>query len=613
MKKKFFAVATTAFAFAFALSAGAVGASEIYTPASGYLKVGSGMGAKAYQMTNVMAAQNALNACTGSSLAVDGKFGPLTTGVFKAFQASKGIAVDGVIGPVTAAQLAACSGSTTTTPSTGTSTTLSGGAGDATITSTSTDVEDSLKEGESDVKVLGFQVEADGSDINVSNVKVTISNSDYANSSEKLTNYVDTVSVFMEDDEVGSDDASDFTRESDTPDTYTKTIALSNAVVKEDKKVKFYVAFTAADNIDSDDLTASLDIEIDTIRYNDATGAILSDSVSSSVDVTGVSFDDESTDDDLSIKSSTANPLATTLMVEEDDSSEDMLVGVFKLDVDEDSSDISLNEIPVVLTFNDPANTASADDASAVVDEVTIKINGTEYSSDNEETTTNYENGDGYATYYFDIDGEETIDAGDDAEVKIYVKFNDQQGNYDVGTTVVASVVGSTIDAEGADDLSASGSFTGKTHTLSVNAPTVSLVGTPSFAVSQQIDGVASGEEDVFLAKFTFNITAGDEDIYLSDDESDIAYTQLGSGNVDAVVLDAEDSSLDDNVSNAYLITAGSTEKFTLSFFVRGNNGSDKIEIDSFAYGFADGTAADDETLSSGLTNFSTATTYLAK
>lgn len=608
--KKFMisSVAVFAFAFTFTGSASAVSATEIYTPASGFLKYGSGMGAKVSQMANVMAAQKALNICTGSSLTVDGKFGNNTTTVFKTFQTSKGIKADGIIGVDTAGELAKCSGNATTTPSTG-STTLNGGAGDATITSTSTDVESSVKEDESDVKVLGFQVEADGSDINVSNVKVVFQNDGYAVSSEKMSNYIDSVSIMMGSTEVGSADASDFTRDSDTPDTFTKTIALKNAVVKEDKKVKFYVAVSAISNIDSDDLDANWKVSLDTVRYNDATGAILSDTPSS-IDE-NFSFDDANADDNLSIKSSTANPVASTIMVKEDNTSESALIGAFKLDVDEDSSDIKINQIPVVLTINDSADTASSDDNTAIIDEVTIKFNGTTYSSD--EDTESITNGDGTATYYFNIDGDETIDAGDDAEIKIYAKFNDQDTNYGVGTTVVASVTGSAIDAEGSDELSATGTFTGKTHTLSVNAPTVSLVGSPTFALSQAIDGVAAGEEDVFLAKFVFNVTAGDENIYVSSDETDISYTQLGTGSVDSVVLDPEDNTLDDNVTGAYLVTSGSTEKFTLSFYVRGNNASDKITIDSFAYGFSDGAAADDETLDSGLSNFKTSTVYLAK
>jgi peptidoglycan hydrolase-like protein with peptidoglycan-binding domain len=479
MKSKIFAVAASAFAFAFAFSAAAATA----MPMGGVtIKAGS---PSAY----VMALQTNLNVCAmaNPALVADGKYGPKTTAAVAAFQvANGGLTVDGQAGPLTQAALVAKCAGTTTTPSTGGSTTLSGGAGDATITSTSTDVETSVKEGESDVNVLGFQVEADGSDINVSNVKLVLSNNDYANSSEKLTDYVDTVSVFMGDKEVGSADASDFSKDSGSPDTYTKTISLSNAVVKEGKKVKFYVAFTAIDNIDSDDLTAGWDIDLDTVRYNDATGAILSDSPSAP-DVTDVDFEDASTDDDLSIKSSSANPVASNITVEADNSTNDVLVGAFKFDVDDNSSDVTLNEFPVVITIDDADNTGT--DPSAVIDTVTVKIDGTSYEA--ELDSDNLSGGDGDATYLVDLSDEDvTIDAGDQAEVKIYVAFNDQDGNYGNGTTIAASVDGSDVDAEGADDLSASGSFTGKTHTLSADVRYAE-----GLSVSVPGEGIVVGDE----------------------------------------------------------------------------------------------------------------------
>jgi len=611
MKSKIFAVATFAFAAAFAFTAAAA---TTALPMGGVtVKAGS-------NPTYVMGLQSNLNNCAMANpvLVADGKYGPKTTAAVAAFQvANGGLTVDGQAGPLTQAALVAkCAGSTT--PTTPGSTTLSGGAGDATITSTSTDVESSVKEDESDVNVLGFQVEADGSDINVSNVKVIFQNDGYATSSEKLTNYVDSVSVFMGSTEVGSADASDFSRDSDTPDTFTKTIALSNAVVKDNKKVKFYVAVSAVSTIDSDDITnGDWNVLLDTVRYNDATGAILSDSSALDENFT---FDDQSTDDDLSIKSSSANPLAATLMVEEDSTSDNYLVGAFKLDVDDQSSDITLNEIPVVLTINDSANTASSDDNTAIIDEVTIKVGGTEYSSDSDSEAIT--NGDGTATYIFNIDGEETIDAGEDAEVKIYVKFNDQDTNYGTGTTVVASVTGANIDAEGSDELASTGSFTGKTHTLSVNAPTFSLV-SKSLALYQAIDGVGAGEEDVFLAKFVFNVTAGDEDVYLSQGvEGDanytdyVSFTQTGSGTIDSQILEADDESIDDGLTSSFLISSGDTEKFTLSFFVRGDDAAEKFTIDGFSYGTADDAAtayvyASDVT--SGLSTFSTNTVFLAK
>jgi peptidoglycan hydrolase-like protein with peptidoglycan-binding domain len=567
--------------------------------------------------------------CLQTKLAVTpmtGYFGSITKGKVVAFQAAHSLTADGVVGPLTKAALGLVTTPGTTTTGT---TTLSGGAGDIDITTSSSGIESSVKEGDENVKVLAFKAEGDGSDIAVTSMKIALQNDGYNagdGSSEKLTNYIDEVTIWQGSTKIGSVDASDFTRDSDSPDVYSKTVAISNATVKENVKSTFYVAVTANSSIDSEDMDdASWNVDVQTLRYVDATGAIMSSDLTGDHDQ-NFSFDDITTDDDISIKSSTSNPIATNISVEANKNSDSVLVGAFKLDVGEDSSDISVLEIPVELTVDDASNTASSDDAEDIIDTVTVKIDGEEYEADlDSETITD---GDGAAIYLVTLDnGDLTIEADEQAEVKVYVTFNDQSGNYGSGTTVYAKVTGSDIDAEGSDDdITVTGTFTGKTHTLVANTvPVFSLV-SKSLSLYQAIDGVAAGEEDIFLAKFVFNVTAGDADVYLTKGvEGDanytaaadtIQYTQLGGGSVDSAVIEAEDETLDDGLTSSFLISEGNTEKFTLSFFVRGNDEAEKFTINSFAYGTADDTSVTydyNSVVNSGLSSFTTNSVYLAK
>jgi hypothetical protein len=499
---------------------------------------------------------------------------------------------------------------------------LTGGAGTLDFTASTANTESTVKEGATE-KVLAFKAEADGSDIEVTNVKVVMKNNDWAVSSERLTDYVDSVSVWMGDEKVGEADASDFSKDTGSPDLYTKTIALSNAVIRDGVKATFYVALTAKDSIDTTDMaTADWNVEADTVRYTDSTGIVLSEALGDNVTLTN-GFEDASVDDDISIKSSSSNPVASTLQVEANQTSDQFLVGAFKLDVDDQSDDVSVTSMTVTLAIDDSANTAASDDAADIIDEVVLKIDGTDYSADlDSETVTD---GDGNGLYLVEFDaGELDINAGDAVDVKVYAKFNDQDTNYGVGTTVAASIAGTAIDAEtSADDVTVTGSFTGKTHTLTVNAPTFTVVGTPSIALYQAIDGVAAGEEDVFLAKFVFNVTAADDDVYLSKGvEGDanytdyVSFTRTGAGAIDSQLIEAEDSTLDDGLTSSFLIPAGSTEKFTVSFFVRGNNTAEKFTLDGFSYGSADDTAAAyvyGSDVTSGLSAFTTNSVYLAK
>ncbi len=526
-----------------------------------------------------------------------GYYGSLTAAAYAKYQAAQ------VATPVV------------TTPSTSGS--LKGGAGDVIVSDTSTNVEDTMKEGEEDVNVLGFKVEADGSDIELTSAKVTLYNDGTA-SSERLSDYVDEVKVFKGSTEVGSVDASDFSRDSGSPDTYSKTISLDDAVVAEDDDAKFYVAVTAAGNIDSDDMdSAEWVVELNTLRFTDATGAILSaDTDNGLVDgvaSTSFTFEDESEDDKITLKTSSTDPDATTFEVSEDDKSDEYLVGAFKLDVDDDSSDITLNDILLTADLGgyDSATTTSIED---VIDTLTVKVGSDEFEADVEDSTLD---GSGLATYKVDFeDGEMVIEAGDVVEVKIYAVFNetDEGANYKEGTTLKVSVDKADIDAEGEDDVVLSGTdYDSETHTLKVDAVTTKLT-----SASWSTSLISDTENDVYTAKFVFTVTAPeDQNIYLPLDTfnfsstSGIAFTKTGNGTTTDITL----SSNADETDEGYLVEADTTETFTFTVDVEGDGTSHKIVITSIAYETeddADDSATTfDSAITTGLDDFKTTTKTL--
>jgi hypothetical protein len=602
MKSKIFAVATFAFAAAFAFTAAAATA----MPMGGTTIQGGSN--PAY----VMALQTNLNVCAmaNPALVADGKFGPKTTAAVSAFQvANGGLTVDGKAGPKTQAALVAkCAGSSTSSNNndnnnSSSTTTLSGGAGDATITHSTTAVVNTVYEGDSNAKVAAFKAKADGSDLAVTALKVTLTKSS-GSGSTRLDRYLSGVSVWMGSKKVGSADVSDFTK---SGSDYSKTISLSNAVIKQDATQTFWISVDAIDSINTAELASTLDLDVNTVRFNDATGAILSGDLSD-LSTENFAFGGASANDTVSITASTSNPQAANLMVKTGSTSDSYLVSAFKLKTGTDAKDVQINEMPVAIHIANGGNNLDA--ADGLIDSVTLKINGDTYESDSD--TGSVSNGNGTQTYNFVFDNGAVVLAGDSStDVKVYVKFAEQKSgntdNYASGTTLYT--VSSVSDAESVsngDVVSVSGSSTSKTHSVSVSAPTFSIVGTPTLTSYFASDTAT----DVYLAKFVFNVTAGDDDIYLSSNTGDINYTQLGNGAINSVTLDSEDNTLQDN-SGDFLITSGSTEKFTLSYYVNGNDASDKFTINGFTYGLTDGAA--DLTVTTGLSSFHTPTAYLAK
>ncbi|NTW90706.1 MAG: peptidoglycan-binding protein [Erysipelotrichaceae bacterium] len=388
---------------------------------------------------------------------VDGVFGSMTAAKVKVWQAADGLVADGVFGPASMAKAnlglggtvgtlpagctagalfsattgASCAGVVTTLPAgctagalfsatTGASCTggttvtptgpLMGGAGDAEMTHYSTSEKSSFGEGEEDVKVLGFKVEAIDSDISVTNVKVKFTETE-SSASYKLSNYVDSVDIYSGSTKVGSADASDFTRTSDTPNYYSKSISLSGAVVRDGDKDAFYVVVNATDSIDTEDEAGVLVAEVTSFRFQDATGVVstidldtfdtldsgdLTNMVGVSVVYNELDIDIAGADDGASLKASSSNPTDVTITVDETDTTDDVLALAFKLDADDDSSDITLTSLPVTLTFADNGLTADTF-ADSVVESVMVKIGSDEFTAELDSGTVSIVDGAGTA------------------------------------------------------------------------------------------------------------------------------------------------------------------------------------------------------------------------
>jgi hypothetical protein len=534
--------------------------------------------------------------CLQTKLAVTpmtGYFGSITKAKVIAFQSANQLVADGVVGNLTKAALGMVTTTTTTTTAgctagalfssttgapcaTVTSSTLTGGIGALDdVKEFTSGMDDVIGEGKT-VNVLGVEVAADnGSDLAITGLKLAFTHT--SDGSERLNHYFSEVMVYNGSTKVGSADVADFTTDNPT----SKTILLSNVVVKAGEKVRLTVKLVANDVIRSsstasqDDLSAHWNVEATAVRFVDASGAIMTDSDTGSlgsIDV-DVTFESATTSDGLRLSSSSSNPDATTIKVDENDTSDDNLVLAFRLKGDTDSSDLSVTTIPVVLTLTDPSGGDGSVLPSDVINDVYLKVGSTVYDNfDITDAGAAMNNSSDTTEYTFDIDeGDLTVSADEYTEVKVYVSYGKQDSKYDSGTTVSAAVTASEIvvvnDNGDAVDVEGSSSATGEDQTLQLNGATITYVSSSS----TKIDDAGTIRDftlvfDVSAIGDNFEVTkaiTGFSDTNDGSSTGDVIFTVPTPG---AITIDAS-ASLTSTASlsgGTYTVFDGQTKRFTL-------------------------------------------------
>jgi len=447
---------------------------------------------------------------------------------------------------------------------------LHGSDGDITVSQTAADVENEVAEGRSE-KVLGFRVEAEDSDVRVNSVKVTVENTDTA-SSRRPDRYLNTIEIWKGDTKVGSIKATDLTRGSGN--TYSKTITLSDAVVREGSgnKQTFYVVFKAVSKIDSSDMqSASFDLDLNSIRFSDASGSIMTSSAS--LEVTGIIFTDLATSGEVRMKVSLGgnNPDEGSVQVNEFSSTSNVPLLGFQLKAE--STDMSVSELSVNLE-------STVSNLNKILSEVKLMKGST--------TIADYSgpfDGDMSQRIKFDLYDDLDIDEGDTKTLQVVAKLLKQDNNFDNGATLRASLATPLAtylvaeDENGDDIVNFSGSATGYAQTLFVNGATIAYVSSTSTQVDQ-----AGKVRDFTLV---FDVTAVGDDLTvdrtsLDDNNNDgIQYIVSGSG------TNTESANLSSNASlsgNVYTVYEGQTRRFTLTVTVTTDTtGQKKIVLEEIA------------------------------
>lgn len=517
--------------------------------------------------------QSALNACAGASLSTDGKFGPMTKAGVMAFQSSHSLTADGKVGPMTKAAINAACGSST--PSTGGSTTLSGGAGSVSeyklLTSPTNNRE--VGEDDADVKVMGISVEADdSSDLNVTAMKVVLGSVPSSPASDNFEDYADELTIWYGSTQVASADASDFNDDNN----YSKTLSFNkDAVIKAGEVGKFYIAISGVNNLDSDDIGEDWTVDVTSVRWVDAQNAVISDDTSSDFTARTFSFESFATANDVELKfmSSTDTPDAQT--VEADDNGTTDNVVLLKGKIKAIGGDIEIKELPISV------DAAGTGDISEIASAFTLKIDGDEIQSlesdecDSPSCTAS-------ETYTFD-DVDFTVDSGDTVEFEILADINEVD---DIvvgeGDSLTASVSGTDVDNiqaedETGEDLGTSektGSSIGEAQSFRTEGISLTFI-----SATESVTAGTSTTDDTGTFKIKFKVSAFGDTVYVPNVASD-AGTNAVNFDVDAtgynavtgVIVDDSDSNL--SSGGNFDIEDGDSENFTLTVSVDNNGGT---------------------------------------
>lgn len=413
--------------------------------------------------------------------------------------------------------------------------------------------DDEVEEGAEDAEIGMLTLEFTNGDAEISRLDVALKTTLKTTGGEDPWDTFEEIQLWVDGDMIASVDASD---EDDYLDEDAGSLRFSNLdlFAGEDEEVEITIAATVMNSVDLTGTSDDWTVQVDSLRFFDADGVATTEDSGMDFRATGAqsfSVNEAGFDDELIIKTSSNDPDASTLMVEDSSKSDWYTVFVFDLDTDDSINDIEINNV----AFN--VTTDGTSTVGKVIDDVEITIDGDSYDDWAYEDTT-----DGTTRRIdVDVDGDHVIDAGDRVEVEVMLRFKSANGtNYTTGEKVSLATVNTEFDAEGADDVVAEGSASSDTHTLLTEG-----IDTDMTDASAVVTTGTNNNDDYATFEIEVEITAFEQDVYIKTDGSDIDAVVVNNASattsVASVVLDssAEES------NNRFEINEGETETITLT------------------------------------------------
>ncbi len=455
---------------------------------------------------------------------------------------------------------------------------LEGGAGDlAQAEFMSSLNNEEVGEDEEDVEVAGLEIEAEGSDIEITAVNLDF---DYADSgqSDDFDDYASEVSIWVDGEEVARVDVSDM-----DDDDWNENISLDEgAIIREGDTGELVVAVSAASNIDDTDIGENWNVQFKSVRFRDAQGAVVTETSVDDIDNTSnddtstgsyerqFSFESFATSNDIEVKVSKGDDEindARSIFIDDTNDTNGEDVMSFEVEVEGDS-DIALDELVV------EATTTGAAHLDEMINGIYLEMDGEEVGSENvptDEETVTFDN--------LDL----TLEAGETYTFTVVVDFLPTSGAIDVGDTIKFSV-GTTernlwdMEDDNGDDIATgdrTGSASNDAHAVYEDGMMVDFVS----ATETEVAG-DSNDDDYVTLTIKFDVTAYGDTVYVDKTVDKTGSTTAGTSyGVDlsdaqgtyiaAASSSAAFSSTGDAGTNGFEVSEGETESFTLTVTVQ--------------------------------------------
>jgi uncharacterized repeat protein (TIGR02543 family) len=245
----------------------------------------------------------------------------------------------------------------------------------------------------------------------------------------------------------------------------------------------------------------------------------------------------------LTVSLDSSSPDTSIVMVDDNSSTNDIVMLSFKLKAED--SDITVSQITVNLAASSTSGNTTLED---LLDELSLQIDGEEFTSDAIFNPTNTQN------ITFSLDTPLIIDDGNTAELRTYANINSLDGNFNQNDSLKVDFVDVLAEDSNGDAVTEIGSANGNIQTFMSHGVLTTKI-SESYVAYNEL-GPTDG-----IINLKFEIEAFGEDATINEDASNVLHYITGATETGVVITSTNESA----TGGVFTISDGDVANFTLS------------------------------------------------